>query len=236
MIDPNRSFAGACTEGGPKHYIQMLERIAAGKKTDSLESPFTCLDLHLGMTNRWAGPRAAKKIARYRKSLLRGRLKRACAKIIRRGKYWPAKECVQLLAAYGIRTVGERDTFLLQQKYFPYGLDTVHLATLGDPRVVPQLIERFSEEQSCFEVQGERGEHIKECSDFKKRTRNKWKRKRYQEHKIAVLNALWHLADPTSRGFLEKLVKNDPDQLIRERVRKVLLRLPQDVEEPKNKQ
>jgi hypothetical protein len=44
-------------------------------------------------------------------------------------------------------------------------------------------------------------ERTKTCHDFSPRRleRNRWARKRHRESKIAVLNALWHLAAPSSR-------------------------------------
>ncbi len=63
-------WAGECTEGDDAYYVEALERIAQGKKRIGADDPFGCLDIRFGMTNRWAGPRAAKKIERFRKHRL----------------------------------------------------------------------------------------------------------------------------------------------------------------------
>ncbi len=220
------SLAGECTEGGPAFYIELLEQVAAGQEKIRGEDPFTCLDIRLGMTNRWAGPRAARTMARFRRSPLRGRLTRACARILSRGNRWTSRSCVRLLAAHGVRAVGGRDVFTLQQKLFAQGLDPAHLASLGDPRAVPQLIARFSEARACTERPGRNGAAIRDCVDFSEGAGNRWIRRRHQEHKIAVLNALWHLAAPSSRTFLEQLIRRDPDKLLRQRASAVLSRLP----------
>jgi len=230
---PAAAYAGACTEGDDANYVAVIEELARGKALGEGDDPFYCLDLHLGQTNRWAGPRAAKKMARLRRSPLNPRLKRACARLLRRAKgsrskgYDSAKGCVELMAARGIRSLGKTEILELQRRFFPYGgLDPGHLAALGDPRAVPQLIDRFRSRRICYEV-GQGKERTKYCHDFSPRRlkRNRWARKRYREMKIAVLNALWHLAAPASRDFLKQVIAETDDALIKQRAAKVLDRV-----------
>jgi len=222
---PSSARAGECV-GGDADYVAQLEQVARGGPFDQVGDIY-CLGLgrfRYG-TNRWAGPIAARYFAGLRRSPLRGRVAKACSKILRRGKYWPAKQCVRLMAAYGLKKVGSLDTIELQSKYFPFGLRPIELAALGDPRATPQLVKRFGAEKECFEQPGTDGARKRSCTDFSKRERNRWQRKEYREAKIAVLNAMWHLADPQSRSFLETVARDDPDELVRQRAAKALQRL-----------
>ena len=226
IATPGDAHAGACTEeDSDAGYVRLLERLAAPGKRPAGDDPFFCLKLPLGMTNRWAGPIAARKFARYRRSPLRPRIARACAKIIARGRFDEARACVELLAWYAIPRAGRFSTFALQRRYFADGLGPGPLTALADPRAVPQLITRFSASRAChFSREGKKSK-VKRCLDFVKGKRNRWTRKAQREHKIAVLNALWHFADPRSRAFLEKVAKDDPSKLVRERAAHSLRRV-----------
>jgi hypothetical protein len=223
---PRVARAGACTEGDDRYYVEVIEDLARGKAKRDGDDPFYCLDLHLGQTNRWAGPRAARRIAALRASPLNPRLKKACARLIRGKHYWRAKSCVSLLAARGVRAIDDTEIFTLQRRFFPHGgLDPTHLAALGDPRAVKQLAARFDAERICYELPGDKGQRTKHCQDFSQRHKNRWQRKAQREARIAVLNALWHLAARSSRPFLRKVIAETDDKVLKQRATKVLARV-----------
>ena len=230
MLDGRFVLAGACTEGDDRFYVEELERIARRRaKPGTVESPFICLDISFGIPNRWAGPRAAKKIARYHASPLRPRIVKACSRIIKgdvgRSRYWQAKHCVQLLATYGVQEIDGKRTLALRTRYFPHGFDPERLASLGDPAAIPLLVERFGAKRQCYEARGDNDKPDNHCTDFTHAAKNRWTRKAQQEAKIAVLNALWHLAHPSMRPFIDEVAAKDPDPLIRRRAKKVAARL-----------
>lgn len=221
------SWAGACTEGGDGYYVSRIEKLAKAKRPPSTrgDDPFYCLDIRFGMTNRWAGPRAAAKIKRLRRSKLRKRIQRACSRGIAKARSsLDAQPWVRLLAAYGIREINGTTTYQLASKHFKFGLAFSHLAALGDPKAVPELLRRFYETRACRQYRDGR-KAKSSCIDFERGKKNRWTRKAHREHKISVLNALWHLAPATSLAFLMKVASGDADALVRQRAKRVIKRL-----------
>jgi|GEM_PF-4997947 hypothetical protein len=220
------AWAGDCLDGDDE-YVLRLEKHAK-KKMSYRETDAACLLVgRMGhSTNRWAGARAARYFRSLRKSKFRKRIGKACERILGRKKFWPSRICVKLLASYGIQKQGAYDTFALQKRYVPFGMLPLELAALGDRRATAQLIERFNSDKVCTTHFVEGNRRTKYCKDFSNRDKNRWKKKAYIEHKIAVLNAMWHLADPQGGAFLKNVVGSEPSQLVRKRAGMVLKRLP----------
>lgn len=220
------AIAGDCIDGDSRHYLTVIENVSRGKRLQRGDDPFHCLDIRFGMTNRWAGPRAEKMIATYRKSPLRKPLMAACSKILGTSQdYWHKKGCVRLMAAYGIPTMHNADTLTLQAKYFPHGLDPGHLAALGDLRAIEELIKRFDQQRVCYEYPDEKRKRKNHCKSFENAQKNKWERKARREYRISILNALWHLAGRDSLPFLKTLSSKSADALLRDRAQKVIDRI-----------
>jgi len=228
-LAPASAWAGDCL-ARDADYVKELEAVARGK-IGMHQTSVHCLGLGRFRrgTNRWAGPIAARNFARLRRSRYRQRIARACQRIIRGHQLWSSRTCVRLLADYGIQKVGKLDTFALQRRLFPNGLRPIHLATLGDQRAVAELMARFGATRVCTQYRRDDGRRGRHCADYSERARrrNRWRRKAHRAHKINVLNALWHLADPASRAFLEKVAKNDPDKKVRHRAVRALMQVLQ---------
>ena len=226
-LAPAPARAGDCLASDAE-YVKELEAMAEGK-IGLHQTSVHCLGLGRFRrgTNRWAGPIAARKFARLRRSPYRLRIARACQRIIRGRELWSSRACVRLLADYGFQRVGQLDTFALQRRLFPNGLRPIHLATLGDRRAVAQLMVRFGATRVCYQYRRDNGRRGKHCTDYSERARrrNRWRRKAHRSHKINVLNALWHLADPSSRAFLARIAKSDPDKKVRHRAVRSLMQV-----------
>lgn len=224
---PGSARAG-CLEGAD--HVKELEAVAMGR-VPIHQTGVICLGLgvHGGMSMRWATPAARRFLNRLRRSRRLGRIKRACARIFARGEYWSSRECVRLMADHGVQRLGRLDVFALQQRLYPHGLEPVHLAALGDRRAVPQLMTRFTATRLCRLQRRDNGRPGRTCTSYSEKAlrRNRWRRRSQRKHKLQVLNALYHLPLASSRRFLERVQKDDPDKTVRLRAARVLLTAPE---------
>lgn len=229
VLDTGVAQAGTC-EDNDAAYIATLEKAADRAEHDPAR------ELNVGYNGRYCrdfafvasmnkrihiGPRNAETFAERRRWPLRSRLVAACRRILEHSRDRKSHAgCVALLASSGVRRVGRFDVLELHEEFFPMGLNLKELVMLGDRDVTPILVERFAMERVCTHFDGA-GEPAG-CVDFSKHERNRWVRKAYVEHKLAVLSVMWHIADPASRSFLSEVVRTDKSALVRQRARKVL--------------
>ncbi len=234
-VGPAPARAGECIDGDEAHYVgrleQELRQVQPQPPVGEPESAYYCLIKHYtrigGMTNRWAGPRAAQLIQRRRTSPHRARIARACSAVLRRHPPRLHAGCVLLAASYGVEELDGRSIWELGARYFPDGFPPEQLAVLGGPRALAQLTAAFGRERTCEHAWDSRARTLRPaCRPYPDGwRRNRWQRKAHEEAKVAILNALWHLALPGSRAFLEGVAAKDESPLVRERARHALGRL-----------
>ncbi len=227
LLAPQTAEARDCAAGA-RHYVRQLELLARGKGRLRLDA-FRCLGLaRHDRTTRWIGPVAARTLARLKSSRYRARISLACLRIIGWGEIRSSRACVRLLADHGVRRVEKLDTFALARRLFPHGMSPIHLAALGDPRAVAPLMTRYSATRVC-RLDRRDGRSGLRCSDFSPRAlkRSRLRRRAHRAHRINVLNALWHLAHPSSRKFLQRISRREPDKKVRHRAARALMQVLQ---------
>ncbi len=199
------SLAGECLFE-KTDYIEILETVAFENwdpKTDDYR--LYCASTNLGCANyapRWAGPNAAHCIRAAKACPYRQRAIQACSTILDKNDGKLNSYCYDIMAHYGVAKAGNHDIFRIMQSRRGFSR---YAATLGDNRATPILIKNFGAE--CL---------TPKLGIFAK------------SDCLNILDALYHLADPASREFMEEQIANNPNPIIKERAERALTQLPKE--------
>lgn len=215
---PSSASAGGCEESRAER-IALLKKVATGEITKlySGDGPYCLMGRNRYWDHSWATKSIAEAIARRRVTPI-PKIEAVCLPALSHGPGLAKQICLALLADHGKSSLGEHSVFDMIPSVFPCGLPLTHLAALGGEKAA-----RAAEAQWTQGVRSHCGANGCECIAPPKR--GKRRRTHLRNRKKDVLNALWHIRDPGSQMWLEKVAFKDPSKKIRKFARTVHKRI-----------